>query len=246
MRHTTPAIDYIRKLYATQDALLAEIDDSLQRMGMHINIGAEEGKLLQMLITLHQPKHIIEIGTLAGYSTLWMARALPEGGHITTINKDPQHIAMARDFFARSDVGDLITMLEGDAHDVLPKLSSPPPPGGRLGGGHYSNELSQKSPHPSPPSNGEGIKFDMIFIDADKISYNDYLDWAEANIRTGGLIVADNTLLHGAMELDAPPPNVAPTTWHAMRRFNERLADPKKYFATIIPTQEGMTVAVKL
>ena len=221
MRHTTPAIDYIRKLYATQDTLLAEIDDSLQRMGMHINIGAEEGKLLQMLITLHQPKHIIEIGTLAGYSTIWMARALPAGGHITTINKDPQHIAMARDFFARSDVSDSITMLEGDAHDVLPMLSAPPP-------------------------NGEGIKFDMIFIDADKISYNDYLDWAEANIRQGGLIVADNTLLHGAMELDAPPSGIAPTTWHAMRRFNERLADPKKYFSTIIPTQEGMTVAIKL
>ena len=186
-----------------------------ERLGMHINIGAEEGKLLQMLITLHQPKTIVEIGTLAGYSTIWMARALAKDGHITTINKDPRHIALAKGFFAQSEVRDRITMLEGDAHDVLPKLVKQAP-------------------------------FDMIFIDADKISYNDYLDWAEVNIRKGGLIIADNTLLHGSMELDAPPADVAPTTWHTMRRFNERLADPKKYFTTMIATHEGLTIAIKV
>jgi len=215
MRHTTPAIDYIRKLYAAQDALLARIDVSLTLQNINMHIGPEEGKLLQMLITLHQAKRIVEIGTLAGYSTLWMARALPAGGHIYTINKDPRHIAMAREFFAESEVRDSITMLEGDAHDVLPTLASQAP-------------------------------FDMVFIDADKNSYNDYLDWAEVNIRQGGLIVADNTLLHGTMELSEPPPGIAPATWHGMRRFNERLADPKHYFTAMLPTQEGMTVAIKL
>ncbi len=214
-RHLTPSIDYIRKLYAAQDSLLASIDESLLRLNIPIHIGAEEGKLLQMLITLHRAEKIVEIGTLAGYSTIWMARALPPGGHIYTVNKDPAHIAMASHFFDQSEVRDSITMLEGDAHAVLPQLSSEAP-------------------------------FDMIFIDADKISYNDYLDWAEKNVRPMGLIVADNTLLHGTMGLDLPPQNIAPATWHNMRRFNERLADHEKYFTTMIATQEGLTVAIKL
>ena len=214
-RQVTPSIDYIRKLYAPQDALLESIDALLARLRIHINIGAEEGKLLQLLIGLHGARKIVEIGTLAGYSAIWMARALPEDGHLYTINKDPEHIAMAAHFFEQSDVKKRITMLEGDAHDVLPKL------------------------------NGKG-PFDMVFIDADKISYNDYLEWTEAQVRPGGLIVADNTLLFGSMGLAEPPHEVAPATWHAMRLFNERLADPQKYFSLLIPTQEGLTVAVKL
>lgn len=214
-RHTTPTLDYIRKLYAPQDALLESIDAALRKANIAMHVGAEEGKLLQMLIKLHGAKRIVEIGTLAGYSTLWMARALPEGGHIYTINKDPKHIAMARGHFSQSDMAGRITMLEGDAHDVLPTLSAQGP-------------------------------FDMVFIDADKISYDRYLDWAEANLRKGGLIVGDNTLLFGAVIQDSPPEGTAPATWSAMRRFNERLADTGKYFATMIPTQEGLSVAIKL
>lgn len=214
-RYLTPSIDYIRKLTAAQDSLLASIDESLLRLNIPMHIGAEEGKLLQTLITLHQSERIVEIGTLAGYSTIWMARALPEGGHIYTINKDPQHIAMAKHFFDQSEVRESITMLEGDAHEKLP-------------------ELADKGP------------FDLLFIDADKISYNDYLDWAETHVRAGGLIIADNTLLHGTMGLDLPPQTISPTTWHNMRRFNERLADPSRYFTSMIATQEGLTVAIKL
>ena len=214
MRHPTPAINYSRSLYAAQDKLLADIDARLRQMNMPIHIGAEEGKLLQLLIRLHGAAKIVEIGTLAGYSTLWMARALPPGGHIHTINKDPAHIAMAREFFERSEVRDCITMLEGDAHAVLPRLAESGP-------------------------------FDMVFIDADKLSYNDYLDWAEAHVRPGGLVVADNTLLHGTVWLDAPPEGTAPATWHGMRRFNERLADKNRYFTAMMPTQEGLTVAIR-
>ncbi len=209
-----PNLDYIRKLYAPQDALLASIDATLVGMNIHMHVAADEGKLLQLLIRLHGAKTIVEIGTLAGYSAIWMARALPEDGHVYTIGVDENHNAMARHFFDQSDVKHKITLIEGDAHTVLPSLN-----------------------HKAP--------FDMVFIDADKISYNDYLDWAEINVRNGGLIVADNTLLFDTVALDAPPPGIAPTTWHAMRRFNERLADKTRYFSTMIPTAEGMTVAIK-
>jgi len=209
------SLDYIRKLYAVQDALLADIDETLHKLGMAIHIGAEEGRLLQLLMGLHGVKTVVEIGTLAGYSTIWMARALPPGGHLYTIDKDPEYITMARRFFDQSDVQDRITPLEGDATKILPSLAGKAP-------------------------------FDMVFIDADKPGYNGYLDWAENNIRMGGLIIADNTLLFGSMGLDAPPDDIAPATWHGMRRFNERLADPEKYFTAMIPTQEGLTVAIKL
>jgi len=217
MPRETPSysLDYIRKLYAPQDALLASIDETLKRMNIHMHLAPDEAKLLQMLIKLHKVKTIVEVGTLAGYSAIWMARILPEDGHIDTIGKDKNHNAMAKHFFDQSEVKHKITLLEGDAHEMLPTLNGKAP-------------------------------FDMIFIDADKISYPNYLDWAETHVRKDGLIVADNTLLFDTIGLDAPPPDMAPTTWHNMRAFNARLANPANYFSTMIATPEGMTVAVKL
>lgn len=212
-RSSTNTLDYIRKLYAPQDALLEEINAKLKEIDMEIQVGPEEGKLLALLVNLHQARRIIEVGTLGGYSTLWMARALPDDGHIHTLERDAGHAAIARGFFARSDVADRITLHEGDATKTLASLKGP---------------------------------FDMIFIDADKISYPKYLDWADVNIRKGGLIVADNTFLFGTILQDSPPDNVAKSTWENMRRFNERLADPKKYYSVMIPTQEGLSLAIKL
>jgi predicted O-methyltransferase YrrM len=211
---SSPNLDYIRRLYAPQDALLSAIDEELVRQNTAMQIGPEEGKLLQMIISLYGVKTIVEIGTLAGYSAIWMARALPDDGHLFTINKDEIHIAFAKNFLMQYE-RDNNTMLEGDARRVLPSLSERGP-------------------------------FDMVFIDADKIHYNDYLDWAEENVRRGGLIVADNTLLFGMAAKDSPPDDVAPTTWQNIRLFNERLADESRYFSIMIPTQEGLTVAVKL
>lgn len=213
-----PDLEYIRGLYAQEDALLAQIRAELEESGLAIQIGAEEGRLLQLLIAMNNVKTIVEIGTLAGYSTIWMARALPEDGHIYTINRDENHIKMARENFAKSECAGHITMLEGDAHKVLPSLSLKAP-------------------------------FDMVFIDADKISYNDYLDWAEENLRVGGLVVADNVFLKGSVFNDTPPEDrriASPTTWQNMKKFNARLADKTKYNASIIPTKEGLAVAVKV
>lgn len=210
-----PEIDYIRRLYAPEDALLREISQALIEHNIAIHIGAEEGKLLQFLITLHGVVNVVEIGTLAGYSALWMARALPPHGRVITLNKDPGHCTLAREFIAKSEISSRITMLEGDAHQLLPMIA------------------------PQAP-------FDMIFIDADKISYPDYLDWAERYVRQGGLIVATHTLLFGTACIDTPPEGVTPATWNAMRQFNERLADSRRYFSVLIPTAEGLSIALKL
>ncbi|MDP2205792.1 MAG: O-methyltransferase [Alphaproteobacteria bacterium] len=88
--------------------------------------------------------------------------------------------------------------------------------------------------------------FDMIFIDADKLNYAYYLDWAETHVRKGGLIVGDNTLLFDAVWMQERPPRVRDSALQAMRDFNRRLADPDKYLGTLLPTAEGMTIAQKL
>lgn len=108
-----------------------------------------------------------------------------------------------------------ITLLEGDGIDELQKLAS------------------------------KGEKFDMIFIDADKSGYCNYLDWAEEHIRPKGLIVADNTLLFDTVYLNSPPSNVSQKSWAVMKEFNQRTANPDKYYSIMIPTAEGLTVAIK-
>jgi len=88
--------------------------------------------------------------------------------------------------------------------------------------------------------------FDMVFIDADKLNYTHYLDWAEGHVRKGGLIIGDNTLLFDAVWMAERPPRVRDTALAAMRDFNRRLADPDKYLGILLPTAEGMTIAQKL
>lgn len=96
-----------------------------------------------------------------------------------------------------------------------------------------------------PTLENEG-PFDMVFIDADKLNYDRYLDWAEKNVRKGGIIVGDNTFLFDAVWKDEPVERVRDTARAAVRAFNTRLADPQKYLGVMLPTEEGLTVAVKL
>ena len=88
-------------------------------------------------------------------------------------------------------------------------------------------------------------EFDMIFIDADKINYVNYLNWAEKHIRFGGLIVADNTLLSGAVYKNELPYRIRKTTKNIMKEFNLRLSNNKKYTSILLPSTDGITIALK-
>lgn len=88
-----------------------------------IQLGPAEGRLLEVLLRLAGARKIVEIGTLAGYSALWIARALPEDGHLWTIEADSGHAAVARDVIADAGCAEKVTVMEGDALEVLPKLS---------------------------------------------------------------------------------------------------------------------------
>ncbi|QIT36261.1 O-methyltransferase [Wolbachia endosymbiont of Brugia pahangi] len=204
---------YIRDLFAKECKEIEEY--CILGKKQHIQISPEEGKLLSLFIKIHKVRSIVEIGTLYGYSSICMAKALPEYGHIYTIENNPKHFKIAKKNFNAFNMSNKITLIVGNALEKL-------------------DELSAKAP------------YDMIFIDADKAGYPKYLDWAESYIKQDGLIVADNTLLLNTVFLKSPPKEVLEKSWRAMREFNYRLSDEKKYYSILIPTDEGMTIALKL
>ncbi|RYZ63902.1 MAG: O-methyltransferase [Proteobacteria bacterium] len=179
-----------------------------------INISANEGKIIQFLISLAKAKKIVEVGTLFGYSTVWIARSLPIDGRVWTIERDHEAVRQARKGFEGCGVAEKIVQLEGEAVDLL-------------------NGLSAHGP------------FDMIFIDANKSAYPQYLEWAADHIRPGGLIIADNTLLGGHVAADEKPESLSRAQYTEMRRFNDLIANDSRFFGTILPTDEGLTVAIR-
>lgn len=210
-----PQLHYIETLYAQVDEGLHAIRDRLVTAGRWgVNIGANEGRMLQILMHLAGVKKAVEVGTLFGYSAVWIARALGEGGHLFTIERDHECVRMARKAFEECGVEDRVTLLEGEAIDKL-------------------NSIESEGP------------FDLVFIDANKSAYVEYLEWAIKNVRPGGLIIADNTLLGGGAALSEKPENLSTRQWEGMRRFNEMLADKSRFDATIFPTSEGLSVAIK-
>lgn len=208
---------YIQDLFGKEDDLLREIRLSTKKQAIHMQIGPDESKILSLLISLINAEKIVEIGTLAGYSAICMARTISENGKIYTCEKSKEAANWAKENFQKANVEDKINLLIGDALESLKLVENEGP-------------------------------FDMVFIDADKISYPKYLDWAEKSIRKGGLVIGDNTFLFGTVYEDEIPEdsNVRPTTHKAMQQFNERLSDTQKYMSVLIPTLEGMTIAQKL
>lgn len=207
--------DYIRQTFAHEPKAMLAIRNAMKDPDDQISVPPEDGRLLQLLVRLVGAKKIVEIGTLGGYSSLWMAQAMPRGGHIYTCEYEDRRADIAEKHFRKYAKDKKITIVRGKAQETLPALS-------------------KKGP------------FDLIFIDADKVSYAKYLDWAEDNVRKGGLIVGDNTFLFDAIWMEAPVDRVSQNALFAMRDFNRRLSDPKKYQSMLLNTGQGMTVAMKL
>src|SRR5688500_13074252 len=102
---------YVARLFAAQDAALTEVERSLEKAGMPpISVSPTEGKLLHVLALLCRAKRILEVGTLGGYSTIWMARALPPGGHLVSIELNPKHAEVARGNLARAGLKDRVSV----------------------------------------------------------------------------------------------------------------------------------------
>lgn len=130
MSETTEAvsrglIEYLSARTAQDDALLSELKDAARVAGIpSIWIPPEEGSLLQILLRVARAKEVVEVGTLAGYSAIWMARALSADGRVRTIEVSAKHAAFARAWIAKSDVARRVEVIEGRGGDVLPTMAS--------------------------------------------------------------------------------------------------------------------------
>jgi predicted O-methyltransferase YrrM len=135
-----------------------------------INVAPNQGKLLQLLATMQDTRNILEIGTLGGYSTIWLARALPADGRLVTLEAEPLHAGVARRNIARAGLENVVEIRLGPALDTLKQLFA-----------------EKRGP------------YDFIFIDADKEGYPDYFFWSLKLSRRGTCIIADNVVRNGAV-----------------------------------------------
>ncbi len=209
--------EYLTDLLVPSDPVLAAALKDSDAAGLPaISVTPTQGKLLWLFARLVGARKILEVGTLGGYSTIWLARALPKDGRLITIEASPEHAEVAGANLKRAGLGDRVELRIGRGIDVLPNLAS------------------------------EGMApFDLIFIDADKVSTADYFVWALKLSRPGTLIITDNVIRKGAVaDSKSRDPNVV-----GMRRFFELLAKEKGVSATAIQTvgskgYDGFAIAI--
>jgi predicted O-methyltransferase YrrM len=166
------AVDrYLTDALVVPDAALEAALEASVRAGLPaINVTPNLGKFLFLLARLQGAKQILEFGTLGGYSTIWLARALPPGGRLITLEADPKHAEVARANFARAGLSDVIDLRVGLALELLPQVAA-----------------DMRAP------------FDLVFIDADKPNNPEYFARSLELCRTGSLIVVDNVIRDGAV-----------------------------------------------
>jgi predicted O-methyltransferase YrrM len=163
--------DYLASNLLREDRVLESVLRASDAAGLPaIQVSATQGKLLNLLARMANARRILEIGTLGGYSTIWMARALPPQGRLITLELEPRHADLAERNFAEAGISSTIELRRGRAIDSLAQLER------------------------------EGVSdFDLTFIDADKQSCAEYFNWAVRHTRLGGTIVVDNVVRNGAV-----------------------------------------------
>jgi predicted O-methyltransferase YrrM len=194
---------YVEALCAPQDAVLVENLENAGAAGLPtINVSPSEGKLLYLLAKISHALRILEIGTLGGYSTTWLARALPPGGKVITLELDPKNAEVAQRNLKRARLDAQVEVRVGHAAEAMRKMAA-----------------SGEAP------------FDLIFIDADKPGYVDYLHLAVELSRPGSLILADNLLRNGLVLEENP----ADANARGVKAFNEAMAAHPRLESIILP-----------
>ncbi|HCT77380.1 MAG TPA: methyltransferase [Micromonosporaceae bacterium] len=180
----TAVDDYITDRLVAADPALDEALKASDAAGLPpIAVAPNQGKMLHIFAQMIGAKRVLEIGTLGGYSTIWLARAVPADGQVITFEFDPKHADVARANLANAGVGDRVQVRVGAALDSLPVLA-------------------QENPEP----------FDLVFIDADKKSNPDYFQWALKLTKPGSVIIVDNVVRGGAVtDEESTSPDVVGT-----------------------------------
>ncbi|WP_402377053.1 O-methyltransferase [Isoptericola rhizosphaerae] len=167
----TTVDDYlVGELVAEDEALVAARELGRERGLPPIEVAPNQGAFLALVARMAGARRVLELGTLAGYSTIWLARAVGAHGHVTTVELDPRHAEVAQENLARADVGERVEIAVGPALDVLARLTE-----------------SGTEP------------YDLVFLDADKANMAAYLELALRLTRSGSVIVGDNVVRRGAV-----------------------------------------------
>ena len=200
--------DYIEHLFGREQEIHKEIRQNAKSEGLPlINVPPHVGKLLYILAKLKNPKRVLEIGTLCGYSTIWIAQALAKEAQIFSIDNKVHHLEIAKKNFVKAGLQDKITLYHGDALKILDEM-------------HKSNFE----------------KFDMIFIDADKENYLNYLNKIKFLANDGALILSDNLIPKWkAIGQPHPKDEMAKSIY----AFNEELVKDENLESAIISTLVG-------
>ncbi len=196
--------DYYRDLFVLSDSRFENI---LRRSELAelpaIQVSPAQGRLLELLVRIQGAKRILEVGTLGGYSTAWLASGMPPGGELVSLEIEPAYAALARENLSAFEFHDVIDIRVGDAVESIRVLVD-----------------SQAKP------------FDLIFLDADKTQYCDYLDGVLQLTRQGSVIIADNIVRDGQIiEPDCDDPRV-----QGVRSFNMKIAENDALRCTAIQT----------
>lgn len=197
--HTTDDDEVLRELYRYVH---------LHKLNPRMAAGPVQGKLLEFVCSMLKPKKVLEIGTFCGYSAICMAKALPEDGHLTTIEADPECEDVIRKFVDKAGLTEKITLLMGDAKQIIPTLDD---------------------------------VFDLVFIDADKVSYPYYYEQVLPKVKSGGFILADNVLWDGKV-LDGA---AREKDTQALQRFNDMVNSDDRVENVLLPLRDGLMVIRK-
>jgi len=204
-------------VFAYMDSLLVKESPSQRQIRQmtldtglpQIDVRPHEGYMLMWMARAIGARTIVEIGTLAGYSGIWLAKALPEDGKLITMEREQERAEIAQRHFEEAGVAQLVEIVVGDAHETLRTLNGP---------------------------------FDSVFIDAEKLGYVNYLDWAMDNTRVGGLIIGHNALRRGKVTQHPASDQAV----EIMQAFNKRMAEDPRLLTTIFPQGDGTIMGIML
>lgn len=199
-QHATPMDEVLHELYR---------ETHLHVMNPRMASGPVQGRFLQLLCQLMQPKKVLEIGTFTGFATICMARGMASDGLLTTIEANEEYEGIIRKYLAKAAVADRVRLIIGDAKEVIPTLE----------GG-----------------------FDLVFIDADKISYPSYYDLMIEKLNPGGVVLADNVLWEGKV-LNV---GTKERDTKAIQAFNDKVQNDPRVENVLLPLRDGLMMVRKL
>ncbi|MDQ2858331.1 MAG: O-methyltransferase [Candidatus Eremiobacteraeota bacterium] len=204
-------LEYLQRLHRNPSPLLLELEQYGHADDIPI-VARETGRLLSTLVHAMQANRILELGTAYGYSTLWMALAMPPAGRLWTIDPDAHRTTIAADFLRRAHKADAVEIINQPALEILPTF---------------------------PVRN-----LDIVFIDAVKTEYEEYLELTVPLLKRSGLVIVDNLLWSGKASAQAGSQDSAAT--RAIRLFNKTFLTHPQLDATIVPIGDGIGIGARL